>query len=253
MDGLQLYESGTGLVLGRATAAKPLALENALTCPVSDPRVNVLPTRHSHVRVAACVLAVDGQGSVLLTRRAKHMRSFPCAWVLPGGGVDPGESPPRAASRELFEETGLSVETDSLECLCFWESVFPTTAADCLAAGQIKGHYLIVFFVARIGGQIKAPPVRLQESETDAFMWVPNTCNLSAYAARGNKGGSDVVSVPFVTIGGNGSCRDASDSTISLADLAQIYPSPDGRLQGMGEAHLFALREWIAGLGGATR
>lgn len=30
-------------------------------------------------------------------------------WVLPGGGIDTGESPSEAAIREVFEETGLTV------------------------------------------------------------------------------------------------------------------------------------------------
>ncbi|MGV8968898.1 MAG: NUDIX hydrolase [Microbacteriaceae bacterium] len=32
-------------------------------------------------------------------------------WITPGGGVDPGESNSQAAIRELFEETGLRVDT----------------------------------------------------------------------------------------------------------------------------------------------
>lgn len=31
-------------------------------------------------------------------------------WVLPGGGIDPGETPEEAVIREVFEETGLQVE-----------------------------------------------------------------------------------------------------------------------------------------------
>ena len=35
-------------------------------------------------------------------------------WGLPGGGVDPGESPAQTAIREAFEETGLEVTLDGL-------------------------------------------------------------------------------------------------------------------------------------------
>lgn len=33
-------------------------------------------------QLAVCVLAVDNEGKVLLTRRAKHMRIFPSAWCV---------------------------------------------------------------------------------------------------------------------------------------------------------------------------
>ena len=52
----------------------------------------------------------DATGRVLLTRRAPHMRSFPGSWVMPGGGLDPGESMADAVVREVHEETGVDLD-----------------------------------------------------------------------------------------------------------------------------------------------
>lgn len=50
-----------------------------------------------------CILILDDRP--LLIQR----RDIP-VWVLPGGGIDPGETPESAAIREMEEETGLKVE-----------------------------------------------------------------------------------------------------------------------------------------------
>lgn len=54
---------------------------------------------------AACVLVTHDDGRVLAVSR----RDDPSAFGLPGGKVDPGETPEEAAARELAEETGLTV------------------------------------------------------------------------------------------------------------------------------------------------
>ncbi|NEE01304.1 NUDIX domain-containing protein [Phytoactinopolyspora halotolerans] len=65
-------------------------------------------------RQAARVILIDGVGRVLLLRGfdvddpARHW------WFTPGGGLEPGEDPRRAAAREVREESGLAVDESQL-------------------------------------------------------------------------------------------------------------------------------------------
>ncbi|HKS70081.1 MAG TPA: NUDIX domain-containing protein [Ktedonobacterales bacterium] len=56
------------------------------------------------------VLLVDGQGRLLMQLRDEHAPAAPNQWSLPGGHLEPGETPEAGARRELLEETGLRVE-----------------------------------------------------------------------------------------------------------------------------------------------
>jgi len=70
------------------------------------------------LRAAAVALALiadaDGSPCFVLTRRASKLRNHGGQWALPGGSLDPGETPQIAALRELSEEVGLHLDTDSV-------------------------------------------------------------------------------------------------------------------------------------------
>jgi len=60
----------------------------------------------------AVVAVIIRDGKVLLTRRVNIPRQG--LWTFPGGFVDAGEDPARAAERECLEETGLKVQVSGL-------------------------------------------------------------------------------------------------------------------------------------------
>jgi len=87
--------------------------------------------------VCAGAVVRDADGRLLLIRRG-HAPSMGL-WSLPGGRVEPEESPVQAAAREVLEETGLQVEV-----------------GDLLASVRI-GDYLVHDFAAVVvGGTLRA-------------------------------------------------------------------------------------------------
>jgi 8-oxo-dGTP pyrophosphatase MutT (NUDIX family) len=76
-------------------------------------RVSAFPRRTvdrpdlKHAAVTVCVVEDDGIPALLITRRAARMRKHAGQWALPGGRLDPGETPVEGALRELDEEVGL--------------------------------------------------------------------------------------------------------------------------------------------------
>jgi len=101
-------------------------------------------------KVAAAVL-VEQDGRVLLVRRINE--PFRGLWTLPAGFVDAGEDPARAAERECFEETGLSVRV--------------TRVADVIAGQEHeRGADFVIVYQAEVLGGILSP-----DDDADAADW----------------------------------------------------------------------------------
>lgn len=97
----------------------------------------------------AAVVIVEEE-SVLLMHRRKGDEDY---YMVPGGSVEPGETPEGAAIREAREETGLDVELDEKLAV--------------LEVNERRGHY---FMVTRFAGeQAVGGPERARMSPTNRY------------------------------------------------------------------------------------
>ena len=96
----------------------------------------------------------DREGRYLVLQRA--LEPFRGQWDLPGGFVEPGETPEEAIRRELAEETGLAVATERI--LGAFSSQY----------GEDGRWTVDVGFEARVVGGV----FRLDEQEKLAFEWL---------------------------------------------------------------------------------
>ncbi len=93
----------------------PLALTDALRARLARHLVAHArrPVAQDALRPAAVALTLlpdkNGEASFLLTRRVSDLSHHGGQFALPGGRLDPGETPADAALRELSEEVGVAL------------------------------------------------------------------------------------------------------------------------------------------------
>ncbi|HEY2947719.1 MAG TPA: NUDIX hydrolase [Micromonosporaceae bacterium] len=101
----------------------------------------------SSLTSAVAAVITDAAGRVLLCQQSQGHR----LWGLPGGKVRLGESPLHAATREIFEETGMEIEMVDLVGL------YRLTGAG--AGGDLPDVLVHVFRARAVGGEamVNAP------------------------------------------------------------------------------------------------
>jgi 8-oxo-dGTP diphosphatase len=103
--------------------------------------------------VGAVIL--DG-GRVLLVRRGRE--PLKGEWSIPGGAVELGESLEAAVLREVFEETGIEVETQAIV-----EVVDKIVVHD----ERVRYHYVLIDFLCKVTGGELTPG-----SDADDARWI---------------------------------------------------------------------------------
>ena len=93
-------------------------------------------------RISVKAVIKDDDGKILLGRESDG------SWELPGGGLEHGEAPIEALSREITEETGYTVESISERPIAFW-----TINKD--VGSSILKWFSFVAYEAKISGDFK--------------------------------------------------------------------------------------------------
>jgi len=230
-----------------SSTTPPALLTHPPFCPahcISPAEALALPmeTQERGVDVGVVVLLETSDRSLLLTRRAQHMRTFPGTWVPPGGHVESGEMLLEAGLRELREETGLVLGTGSIidsRVLALWESVYPYS----LRMGVPKRHHIVTYYLVRSAENSQELQARLEldRSEVDAAMWL--TPSLARLVAEGQEF-PDCPSSVDVTVFDNDNkmCRASLSATV----LTQQAPDSGKDVERVGTGTRYALQQWIA-------
>jgi len=96
---------------------------------------------------------IEDRGKILVLKRAPSMTYRPGAWDLPGGHLAANETFEECLTREIAEETGLTVEIDRM-----------------LGANKAPGPYAQLLYACRVSGALRV--VTLQPHEHSQWRWV---------------------------------------------------------------------------------
>jgi 8-oxo-dGTP pyrophosphatase MutT (NUDIX family) len=110
-------------------------------------------------RVGARLLLVDPADRVVLIEERLDLSEPASEWLIPGGGVEAGETPVQAAVRETYEETGIAVPLADLTELYTYRRLW-TDVERGVQYDQLEHIYF-----ARLTSAQRAVPVALTDDE----------------------------------------------------------------------------------------
>jgi len=123
-----------------------------------------------NIRIRVAGICLDKNNRLLLVNHQKNGKSY---WLLPGGGVEYGETLHEALKREFMEEMSLNVKKAG-ELLFVNDSIYPGG----------KRHVINMYFKVRVSGVLKPNPDRIlknavymKKSEFKKILFYPDIKN----------------------------------------------------------------------------
>ncbi len=107
-------------------------------------------------RISVKAAIIDDDGRILLLREKDG------SWELPGGGLEHGEDPKEALTREIAEETGMSVEWMSEKPAAFW-------SINKDVGSPILKWFAFLMYEAKVTGEFRPDPTSDESQEAKYF------------------------------------------------------------------------------------
>ncbi len=127
-----------------------------------EPTSSEQPKRHQRIGAYALVRSQRG----LLGTMNSRLSGSAGAWSLPGGGIDPGETPAEATLREVYEETGQRISLDRVLTLDSEHWIGRSLT------GQLEDfHALRIFYLAECTDPTE-PTVHDEGGSTERAGWI---------------------------------------------------------------------------------
>ena len=112
----------------------------------------------------SAIALINKDGKLLIQKRSANKKNEPNKWDLSGAGhIDIDETPEKAAVRELFEETGIKVETEELKLIDTYLNKVK------LDKDTFINHYTYLFLVQK---DIDIKTLKMQESEVSEVIFI---------------------------------------------------------------------------------
>ena len=137
---------------------------------------NVPPAPGLIYRPCVGLMVINARGQVWIGRRPNVSDSPEGGgswWQMPQGGIDAGETPEDAASRELFEETGINTATIIAEAPDWYTYDLPAYLHGKVWGGRYRGQRQKWFLMAFEGpdADVNITPPDADKIEFDLWRW----------------------------------------------------------------------------------